>query len=78
METEKIINLTAHALGIDPKGISARTRLYEDLGADSLTVCRIVVETEELFDVALDMDRFTSEASVGDLVEAVLAARNLD
>ena len=51
MENEKIIEITARTLGLDPKGISARTRLYEDLGADSLTVCRIVIETEETFDV---------------------------
>ena len=75
MENEKIIEITARTLGLDPKGISARTRLYEDLGADSLTVCRIVIETEETFDVALDMEQFTSDATVGDLAGAVLAAR---
>ena len=34
-----------------------------------------VIETEETFDVALDMEQFTSDATVGDLAGAVLAAR---
>ena len=75
MENQKIIDIIARTLRLDPKGITVRTKLYEDLGADSLTVCRIVIEIEETFDVALDMESFISDASVGDLVEAVLAAR---
>ena len=36
---------------------------------------QLVIETEETFDVALDMEQFTSDATVGDLAGAVLAAR---
>jgi acyl carrier protein len=72
---EKIQEMLAEALNLPVEKVTADAKIVEDLGADSLTVCRIVIETEETFDVALDMEQFTSDATVGDLAGAVLAAR---
>ena len=41
----------------------------------SVRIRSLSIETEETFDVALDMEQFTSDATVGDLAGAVLAAR---
>ena len=65
MEFEKLQQIIAEVLNIDPEEITMNTTFVDDLGADSLDVFQIImgIEAEKI-------------ASVGDAVEAIKNALN--
>jgi acyl carrier protein len=69
---EEIFAAVTGALGADSTTLSPHTSLYDDLGADSLTVMEIVARLEERLEIELpDSNEFVSGLrTVGDLLEA--------
>jgi acyl carrier protein len=58
-------------------GISKKSRLKFDLGADSFDMVLIVMEIENYYEIDIDdedLDRYGDEISVGDLVYEVSRA----
>ena len=75
MEFEKLQQIIAEVLNIDPEEITMNTTFVDDLGADSLDVFQIIMGIEE-FDIEIPTEEAEKIASVGDAVEAIKNALN--
>ncbi len=53
MEFEKLQQIIAEVLNIDPEEITMNTTFVDDLGADSLDVFQIIMGIEEEFDIEI-------------------------
>ena len=76
MEFEKLQQIIAEVLNIDPEEITMNTTFVDDLGADSLDVFQIIMGIEEEFDVKIPDDAAEHIVSVGDAVEQIKNALN--
>lgn len=71
MEFEKIAEIIAEVMNIDPKTITPDTDLVKDLGADSLDIMQILMSAEEAFDIEIpdDEDLLSGINTVGDALK---------
>ena len=76
MEFEKLQQIIAEVLSIDPEEITMNTTFVDDLGADSLDVFQIVMGIEEEFDIEIPTDAAEKIVTVGDAVEQIKNALN--
>ena len=76
MEFEKLQQIIAEVLNIDPEEITMSTTFVDDLGADSLDVFQIVMGIEEEFDIEIPTDAAEKIVTVGDAVEQIKNALN--
>lgn len=76
MEFEKLQQIIAEVLNIDPEEITMNTTFVDDLGADSLDVFQIIMGIEEEFDIEIPTEEAEKIESVGDAVEAIKNALN--
>ena len=76
MEFEKLQQIIAEVLNIDPEEITMETTFVDDLGADSLDVFQIVMGIEEEFDIEIPTDAAEKIVTVGDAVEQIKNALN--
>lgn len=76
MEFEKLKEIIAEVLNVDPDEITLDTTFTDDLGADSLDVYRIVMGIEDAFDIHVEEDAAESIATVGQAVELIKEALN--
>lgn len=65
---EKVRDIIAEELGIEPDDIKLEADLAEDLGADSLDAIELIMEIESQFDVEIADSEATKMKSVGDIV----------
>ena len=56
MELEKLKDIIAEVLNVDPSEITEDTTFVDDLGADSLDVFQIIMGIEEEFDIEIDTE----------------------
>ncbi len=71
MEFEKLQNIIAEVLNVDPDEITPETTFVDDLGADSLDVFQIIMGIEEEFDIEIPNERAETIVTVGDAAEAI-------
>lgn len=71
MEFEKLQNIIAEVLNVDPDEIKPETTFVDDLGADSLDVFQIIMGIEEEFDIEIPNEKAEKIVSVGDAAEAI-------
>ena len=76
MEFEKLQQIIAEVLNIDPEEITMNTTFVDDVGADSLDVFQIVMGIEEEFDIEIPTDAAEKIVTVGDAVEQIKNALN--
>ena len=76
MEFEKIQQIIAEVLNIQPDEITMDTTFVEDLGADSLDVFQIIMGIEEEFDIQIPNEAAESIVTVSDAVEQIKNAIN--
>ena len=76
MEFEKIQQIIAEVLNIDPQEITMDTTFLDDLGADSLDVFQIIMGIEEEFDIEIPNEAAESIVTVADAVEQIKNALN--
>ena len=76
MEFEKIQQIIAEVLNIDPQEIIMDTTFVDDLGADSLDVFQIIMGIEEEFDIEIPNEAAESIVTVADAVEQIKNALN--
>ena len=76
MEFEKIQQIIAEVLNIDPQEITMNTTFVDDLGADSLDVFKIIMGIEEEFDIEIPNEAAESIVTVADAVEQIKNALN--
>ena len=71
MEFEKLQEIIADVLNVDPKEVTMETTFVDDLGADSLDVFQMVMEIEEVFDIQIEAKEAECIVSVEDAVEEI-------
>lgn len=76
MEFEKIQQIIAEVLNIDPQEITMDTTFVDDLDADSLDVFQIIMGIEEEFDIEIPNEAAESIVTVADAVEQIKNALN--
>lgn len=74
MEFEKLQQIIAEVLNIDPETIKVDSRFIDDLSADSLDIFEIITSIEDAFDITIDDSQAESIATVGDAAEAIRSA----
>lgn len=68
---ERIIEMTADALGADAANITADSKFKEDLGADSLDLFELVMAMEEEFGVEIPSEDLENITSIGEAVKYI-------
>ena len=76
MEFEKLQEIIAEVLNVDPEEITMDTTFVDDLGADSLDVFQILMGIEEEFDIEISNEDAEKIVTVGDAVEQIKNAVN--
>ena len=71
MEFEKLQQIIAEVLNIDPEEITMNTTFVDDLGADSLDVFQIIMGIEEEFDIEIDNEEAEKITTVQDAVDQI-------
>jgi acyl carrier protein len=66
---EKVRDIIAEELGIEPDDIKEDSDLAEDLGADSLDAIELIMEIESQFDVEIADSEATKIKQVSDIVK---------
>lgn len=69
MEFEKLQEIIAGVLKMEPERIKPEMRLVEDLGADSLEIFQIIIEIEEAFGVVIGDAVISTVKTVEDAVK---------
>ena len=75
MELEKLREVIAGVLSVDPKEITTETTFLEDLGADSLDVYQIIMGIEEAFHIEIPAEKVERITTVGEAVELIKNSR---
>lgn len=75
MELEKLQEVIAGVLSVDPKEITLETTFLEDLGADSLDVFQIIMGIEEIFHIEIPAEKVERITTVGEAVELIKNSR---
>ena len=71
MVFEKIREIIAPQLDVDPEKITMDTTVADDLGADSLDVVEVLMSVEDEFSVEIPDEAIEDIKSVGDLVNYI-------
>ncbi len=71
MEFEKLQQIIAEVLNIDPDTITVDSRFIDDLSADSLDIFEIITSIEDVFDITIDDSQAESIVTVGDAADAI-------
>ncbi len=66
---EKVKNLIAEELAVDPSEVTAEASFIDDLGADSLDVVELVMAMEEEFDLEIPDEDAEKIETVQDAVD---------
>lgn len=74
MELEKIRQIVAEILNIDPETVTADSTFIEDLGADSLDIFQVIMGVEEEFDIEISPEEAERVVTVGDAAKLVRSA----
>ena len=76
MEFEKLKDIIAEVLSVDPDEITMNTTFTDDVGADSLDVYQIIMGIEEEFDIEIPAESAESITTVEQAVELIKNAIN--
>ena len=71
MEFEKLREIIADVLNVDPEKITPKTRFVEDLGADSLDVFQIIMGLENYFEITIEDFQAQNIATVEDAAREI-------
>ena len=71
MVFEKVVQILAEQLSVDPDKITMDSMLEEDLDEDSLDAIDIVMSIEDEFGIEVPDEAITDMKSVGDIVNFI-------
>ena len=74
-EFNKLRNIIADTLNVDPDEITAETTFADDLGADSLDLFQIVMGIEEEFDLSIPSEAAEDVSTVGEALALIKNAQ---
>jgi len=75
MELEKLQEVIAEVLSVDPREITEDTTFLDDLGADSLDVYQIIMGIEDAFHIEIPAEKAERITTVGEAVELIRSSR---
>lgn len=78
MEFDKLKQVIASVLNVDPNEIEPETTFMEDLGADSLDVYQIMMGVEDEFDITLDPQKVEEIRTVEEALALLKASASQD
>ena len=67
----KVVELLAAQLGVDANDITLESDIVKDLGADSLDVVQLLMETEDNFGIVIAEEEAANLRTVGDIVNLI-------
>lgn len=67
----KVAELLAAQLGVDANDITLESDIVKDLGADSLDVVQLLMETEDNFGIVIAEEEAANLRTVGDIVNLI-------
>ena len=76
MEFEKLQEIIAEVLNLEPDDITMGATFVDDLGADSLDIFQIIMGIEEAFDIEIPNDAAEQIVTVGGAAEQIKNALN--
>lgn len=76
MEFEKLKQVIADVLNVDPEEIKMETTFVDDLGADSLDIFQIIMGIEEEFDIEIPAEDAEKITTVEEAVNLIRKAVN--
>ena len=76
MEFEKMQEIIAEVLNLEPDDNNMGATFVDDLGADSLDIFQIIMGIEEAFDIEIPNDAAEQIVTVGDAAEQIKNALN--
>jgi len=76
MEFEKLKQVIAEVLSVDPDEITMETTFVDDLGADSLDLFQIIMGLEEAFDIEIPTEKAEKITTVEEAVEMIKSNLN--
>ncbi len=68
---EKVRDMIAKQLKVDPATITEASRLVEDLKADSANVMVMIMDMEDAFGILVEDEAITTLKTVGDVVRYI-------
>ncbi len=71
MEFDKLKEVIADVLNVDPNEVTLETTFTEDLGADSLDIFQIVMGIEEAFEIEIPSEKAEHITTVGEAVALI-------
>lgn len=77
MELEKLRQIIAEVLSVDPREVTEETTFVEDLCADSLDVYQIIMGIEETFDIEISAEDAEKIVTVGEAAELIRRAESV-
>lgn len=66
---ERVVQIIAEELDVDPDDLSMDTHITDDLDADSLDAMEVILKIEEEFDVEIPDDLVQRIQTIADVVE---------
>ena len=76
MEFEKLQKIIAEVVSLEVDEITSESTCIDDLGADSLDVCQIIMAIEEEFEIEIPNEEAEKIVTVNDAVEQIKLALN--
>lgn len=74
---EKIRDLIAEKIGVEPEEISMDTSFADDLEADSITLFELVMAIEDEYDIEVDDESIEKIVTVGDIIKYLEESVNM-
>lgn len=71
MEFEKMCEIIAEVMNVNPNELTMDTTFVDDLGADSLDIFKISMGMEEVFDMEFDENALDRAETIGDVVALI-------
>ena len=68
---QRVVNVVAETLNVDPSRVTEDSRFVEDLGAESMQSVELVAAFEEEFDIEMDEQKALGVKTVGDAVRFI-------
>ena len=68
MQFEKVRDIIAKQLDVDPNAITMESKLIDDLKADSLDIVELIMDLEQEFNVEIPDEELPKVQAVSDIV----------
>jgi acyl carrier protein len=68
---DRVVNLVAERMGVEPDQLTAETHFVNDLQSDSLDMAELVIDLEEEFDLTISDEEAQKIETIGQAAEYI-------